>query len=746
MIDQLLPPGSTARRTVLWVGPWVLLLLVTQVIFSGGTPVALLFQSAVLGSIMGLLAAGLVLVHRTLSIINFSQMALGAPAAVFFFRMVEFTPVPFPIAVVLAIAIGAATGAVFDAVFGRRFFAAPRIVLTVLTIVAAPFIANFLAPRMRLFGFFPSDSELTIGEISGGESVRDALPLAGFDFSIGSFALEFGFAEIFAIQLVVLSLLALVGFLRFTRLGVGIRGLSQNSERAALLGISVGALSTAIWALSGAIGAASAIAIGSVQAPASAVGAGAFFVTVLPAFAGAVIARMESIPVAVAAATWITVFNLSFNQAYPREATILTVLMLVYTGGSLLLRRGSGGRSEEGAGVSWAAVREIRPIPVELAGVPTVKAMRWGAIAVALAILVLWPFVFPVRLVDLGSAILIQAILGISLVVLTGWAGQISLGQVAFAAVGGVIGGALTEKVGIPFWFAVPIATAFTGGFAALVGIPALRIKGLYLAVITLILGIAVPAFLFDERFFGWLLPDQIDRPTLFFLDFEDDTSMYFLSAACLVLTVFVVVNLRRSRFGRLLIGIRDNEPNAQAFGVSTVRLKVTAFAVSGALAGFEGAVFVHQQRGLDEPAFQGLRGINIFTNTVLGGIASPIGALLGSAFDAFTRYFTGANELLQTILDAFAFGGFALLMLYIAPGGLVSVIASVRDAVLRIIAQRRQIIAPSLFADYDPAALEHRLVPLADSSDKAGLAATGGKSRYRLPSAVHRRSVEDRA
>ena len=147
--------------------------------------------------------------------------------------------------------------------------------------------------------------------------------------------------------------------------------------------------------------------------------------------------------------------------------------------------------------------------------------------------------------------------------------------------------GSLTGRVGVPFWFAVPIASAVAGAFAALVGLPALRLKGLFLGVSTLALAIAVSAVLFNDKYFGWLLPDSIDRPTLFFLDFDQDRPMYYLCLVCLVLSIVVTLNLRRSRFGRLLIAMRENEANVQSFGVSAVRLKLTAFAVSGTMAGF---------------------------------------------------------------------------------------------------------------------------------------------------------------
>jgi branched-chain amino acid transport system permease protein len=213
---------------------------------------------------------------------------------------------------------------------------------------------------------------------------------------------------------------------------------------------------------------------------------------------------------------------------------------------------------------------------------------------------------------------------------------------------------------------------------------------------------------------------------------------MYYLCLLCLVLSILVTVNLRRSRFGRLLIAMRENEANVQSFGVSAVRLKLTAFAVSGAMAGFAGAVFVHQQRGLSQASFGSQRSVDVFLFTVIGGVGSVGGALLGSLYDNLLRYFLPSNDFFKAILGSLRLGGSTLLVMYVAPAGLIGLVVSVRDSWLRIIAQRRQIIVPSLFADYDPEALERRLIPLADPSANSGLAALGPGAKFRLRSEIH--------
>jgi Branched-chain amino acid transport system / permease component len=213
---------------------------------------------------------------------------------------------------------------------------------------------------------------------------------------------------------------------------------------------------------------------------------------------------------------------------------------------------------------------------------------------------------------------------------------------------------------------------------------------------------------------------------------------MYYLCLVCLAIAVIVTMNMRRSRFGRLLIAMRENEANVQSFGVSAVRLKLTAFAVSGALAGFSGAVFVHQQRGLSAESFLPQRSVDMFIFTVLGGISSVGGALLGSLYDNLFRYFLPANDFLRTIAQVLQDGGGPLFVLWVFPAGLISIGIGLRDSWLRIIAQRRQIVVPSLFADYDPEALERKLIPLADPDANSGLAALGPGAHFRLGSELH--------
>ena len=175
-----------------------------------------------------------------------------------------------------------------------------------------------------------------------------------------------------------------------------------------------------------------------------------------------------------------------------------------------------------------------------------------------------------------------------------------------------------------------------------------------------------------------------------------------------------MVVNLRRSRFGRVLIALRENEANVAAFGVAAVRMRLAAFAFSGALAGFAGAIFAHQQRGLNAESFAATASIDIFVLAVLGGIGSverrPARRRCTSTS---TRYFVTSSR----SSPGRRLRRNAAAPLRLAPAGSCRWWPRSATPCLRIVAQRRQIVVPSLFADYDPEALERRLIPLAEAS-----------------------------
>lgn len=738
MIDRLLPRSPAIRGTVVAVAVAAATLFLTQVVFPGspggarGTPAAILFSGLVNGLATAVFACGVVLVYRTMRFVNFSQGPMGVVGVTALTYMLVFTEVPFPLALLISLAVSAGLGAVAG-VFLLRFLNASRLFLTVVTIVGGAFIIQSAVPFVQRLPFWPGPDRLSTSELQDLSAISDDLPLAGFDFHVGSFKIDFGFNHLLALELSILALVGLGVFLRFTRTGTAVRAMAENPERASLLGIGVGGLSVVVWTIAGLLDGVATFA--SFSAGSGTTG-GEFSVAILLLpLAPAVIAKFRSIPVAVFAAVILGVLRESYFYSYSKDTELFSLALLVIVGVGLLVQRRALARSQAAAAVSWSATDAPRPIPHELRSISSIRNARRALLAVGTIGILALPFVLSEGRIFLASSIFIHAIAVLSLVVLTGWAGQVSLGQYGMVGVGSVVGGALTAKVGMPFWVAVPAGVALCAAIAVVVGLPALRIRGLFLLVVTFGFAVVVSQVLFADRYFGWLIPDVVDRPTLFFLDFEDNASMYYLCLAGLVLAIVVVRNLRRSRVGRLLIALRENEPNVQSFGLSPVRLKLLAFAIAGGLAGFAGVLFAHQQLGVSAGSFDPAASLTTFTAAVVGGVSSPGGAVLGAAYVNLIDEFASSS----VVFTAFFQGAGPLVILFLVPGGLIAIVNSVRDSVLRVVAQRRQIVVPSLFADYDPDLLAHRLIPLGPEDVNGGLAALPADERYTLLSALYK-------
>ncbi len=719
-------------RALLSVAAGIVVLVVTQFGLSGGggsgrgTPIAILFSGLVKGALSGMAALGLVLIYRTNRIINFSQAALGGVGAIFAYNLVIVYNLPYALAFAAAVLISAGLGAVVE-LFLRRFFDAPRLVLTILTIGVATVVSTLGIGAIAGLPIWGESRDLA--ETFGGTQI---VPARSFEFFIGDLQLPFRAAHLLTLGALVVSMAFVAWFLRFTRYGVAVRASAENTERAELLGINVRVLSTLVWTIAGALSGIALTLSGTIE-NFNVVGRGGPNV-LIAALAAAVIARMRSIPLAVWAAIVITVLQSAVVWSFREEGAIVEAALFLVIALGLLLQRTTLARGEEAS--AWEATNEIRPTPRELLEVGGLR--RWRrALAGLGAVLVLgFPFVTTSDVVNRGSLAAIYAIVFLSLLVLTGWAGQVSLGQFGLLAVGALSAGAITSRAGLSFWLAVPIAAVVTAVVALVIGIPALRIRGLFLGVVTLAFASAVALVLFNEKYFEWLQPESIRRPTLLLLDFEDERSMYYLCLAFLVLMIIVVSTLRRSRSGRLLIGLRENETELQSFGINIIRTKLAAFTLSGFLCGVAGALYAHHQRAVDALAFQPEASVRTFVFAVIGGIGSITGALLAAAFQISQEFWPQSDPVLSFFFNE---GVGLLAILYIMPGGLAGIVYAVRDSILRIVAQRRQLVVPSLFADVDPAVLEQQLIPLSETAERTGVEAVGARRRYRLQESMYR-------
>ncbi len=430
--------------------------------------------------------------------------------------------------------------------------------------------------------------------------------------------------------------------------------------------------------------------------------------------AAALLAGMRRTSTAMLACIAFDILREAFNRQMGTLAPLVDAVLFAALIAGLLVRARRIVRG--GEGTSWQAVREVRAIPREMARLPLVRIVRWLGVLVAVGAAVAYPFFVGSADQSLGSVTMILGIVILSLVVLTGWSGQASAGQFALVGVGSIVASQLTVHMGLNFWLCLPLATVAGGVVAGLLALPALRVKGLFLLVSTFAFAVVVGSVIFNPTLFPGIVPGQLTRPTLLFFDFDDERSMYFLCAFGLLISAVVLLNLRRTRFGRLIIAVRENEANARSAGVSATRTKLLAFATAGALCGFAGALFVFQQRGVQPPSFAVGTSTNVLVAAVIGGPASIGGGLLGllviTFLDRFAPDLPGAQ---------FYVGLIPLWVLYMAPGGLISIVTTARDSVLRIIAERNRMVVPSLFADVDPESLHLQLIPLSATLTESG-------------------------
>lgn len=639
-------------------------------------PLGVVVNGMVLGGLTALIAFGIALVYRANRIINFAQGDIGAAPAVLSVLLIVGPGWPYFIAMPIGILAGAALGALVELLVIRRFFRAPRLILTVATLGLTQLLAGLglLLPRAFDYNIPPQ-----------------SFP-SPFDFSFEVDPIVFHGNDVIAMLAVPTAIVGLIALFRFTTIGIAIRGSAESAERAVLLGIPVKRIQTLVWVIAAVLSTTAmllragiiGLPIGQVVGPA----------ILLQALAAAVIGRMERLPTIFGAAVAIGILEQSIVWHTGRSVIVAPILFAVVLGGLLFQRRGKVARADEQS--TWQAAQEVRPIPRELISVPVIKRTMLGLRVIGLAALAAAPFVLSESRLNLFGAILIYATIGVSLVVLTGWGGQISLGQMAFVGVGAAVASSLTSRLHWDTALAIVVAGLVGAVLAVVIGLPALRIRGLFLAVTTLAFALATSQYFLNHEFFSWWLPDgRTGRPQLLGrIAIDSEQRFYALIVVYFLAVIAAVSRFRRTRTGRALIAMRENERAAQAFGLNATTVRLTAFAISGFFAASAGGLFVFHQQALGVNAFKPTESLALFVMVVIGGLGSVSGALLG----AF--YVRGLTWFLPVEFQFLTNGVGLLLVLMLSPGGLGAIVYLLRDRALRRFAEARGIHVPSLIAD----------------------------------------------
>lgn len=694
-VRSLLSGSGKGRGPARYAAIAVAYLLFMNVVV--GLSASNILNGIALGSLYGIVGVALVLVYRTNRVINFAAAALGAVPAITALLLTTTVGISYVITLPVAIVGGLAIGALTDIVVMRRFATSARLIATVVTIG--------LAQTFGILGFF---LPVWFGERADAPPTVET-PWAGLQYASERGEPILTGNQVFAFLVVGLLTGGLALFFSRTRMGIAVRASAENAERAALLGVPVKRVGTVAWALAGLL---SSMAIFA-QAPLIGVPSDATLGldTLLYGLAAAVIAGLDKMGTALFAGTGIGILIFA-SVAKTGSNNLASAMMLGIILVALLARRGTLSRAQDSGVSTWQTVKAFRPVPSELRDVPEVRLARFALLGFAVAVAGLAPYLAGENNLASLSLLPIYGIIGVSLVVLTGWAGQISLGQFGLVGIGAAVSGGIATDHNIDFFVACLLGIGAGAIVAVLIGLPAIRIQGLYLAVTTLAFGFAMENYILNKeyRIGDLLLPDgfaaNLVRPKLYGRwDLESDRAFYYVCVAGLALTMAAALAFRNNRSGRVLIATRDNQRAAASYAVNPIRIRLAAFAVSGGMAGLAGTLFAYLQHGVVPGSFDVLSSLFVFLAACVAGLtsvwAAVVGVILFQAAVLFLPFvFQSLGEKYAEVLPLMLTGPFLILQLYQTPGGLAGAAFEIRDKYLRRIADKHGIHVPSLVAD----------------------------------------------
>jgi branched-chain amino acid transport system permease protein len=296
-----------------------------------------------------------------------------------------------------------------------------------------------------------------------------------------------------------------------------------------------------------------------------------------------------------------------------------------------------------------------------------------GIVAVA-AFAAAYPFVFSMYQTNIMITALIYVMCGLGLNIVIGLAGLLDLGYVAFYAVGAYSYALLNHHFGLNFWMALPIGGALGFLFGVLLGFPVLRLRGDYLAIVTLGFGEIIRLVLenWNAFSFGPSGIANIPRPSFFGMELnlqQVTIWIYFLMIALVVFTIFVVGRLKNSRIGRAWIALREDEIACQAMGIDKTRTKLSAFALGATWAGMAGVMFAAKTTFINPASFTIWESVIILCVVVLGGMGSIVGVIMGAMVLILVPEYLRAFSEYRMLL----FGAILVLMMVFRPGGIIT-------------------------------------------------------------------------
>ncbi|MEO9329032.1 branched-chain amino acid ABC transporter permease/ATP-binding protein [Gordonia aurantiaca] len=572
------------------------------------------------GAVFAALGLALVMTFKSSGVVNFATgaVALYAAYTYAFLRKGELlNPIPgFPTTIDLGSDVGVAV-ALISSVIVAAILGVILYIVVFRPMRTAPALAKAVA-AIGIMLVIQALIALRVGE--NAPSVGPIFKIS--TFKIGTSAVPTD-RLLLAVVIVGLSICAAL-VLRYTRFGVATEAAAESEKGALVTGLSPDRIAIANWALSSATAGLGGVLI----APIVPLNPVAYTMFIVPALAAALVGNFTAISVTVAAGLVIGMLqseatNLQSTWDWMPDAGVAEAVPLILIIGFLLVR----GQPLPGRG---AVVRQDlgrSPRPERLL-VP-------GIVGVIIAVVALFATSGSMRLAVIAS--MIYGIIALSQVVVTGYAGQVSLAQLTLAGVGAYSLSRFTEDLNLPFPVAPLLAACAATVIGVIVGLPALRVRGLPLMVATLALAVFCEAFWFrNPSLNGGLQGAPVDPPALFGLDLGIGAGEGYPRLAfgilCLIVLVIVaygVAVLRRSGLGASMLAVRANERSAAAAGINVGVVKLVAFAIASFLAGLGGALLAYQQTLATAGTYAVFAGIGLFAVTYVAGVTSISGALL---------------------------------------------------------------------------------------------------------------------
>ncbi|HKE75872.1 MAG TPA: branched-chain amino acid ABC transporter permease/ATP-binding protein [Acidimicrobiales bacterium] len=630
------------------------------------------------GALYALTAQGLVLIYRGSGVLNFAQGAVGMLGAFVYYRVGAERGWSTAVALTVAIAASAVVSGLIHVLVMMRLRRASPLIRLVATL-GVLFLLVAIAQQVWGITATIAHSPLPSGPK---HPFSDTITVPEDRFWI--------------IVIAVVITFVLAALYRWTRFGQATEAVAENAQAASALGLSPDVIATANWALGGALAAVAGVLI----APILSLQTAALAFVVLRALTAALVGRFHSFTKTLVAALTIGVVEALLQRFIENKG----VFGPVTSDNNLLFGQFSPQSVSRSAAfliIIAVLVASGRGLPLRSELLDRLPALGTGRVR--------WPLVGLVSVIGLAALLtlpddwasaavltLAWAVILLSIVVVTGYVGQLSLAQVALAGFGVWIAARLVDAHGWPFPLAALAGVVATIPVGVLIAIPALRTRGMNLAVLTFGLSVCiVELILTNPALTGGLQGTTVGRPSLLGLDVNAFDHPGRWAALCFVVLVVLglgVANLRRGRSGRRLIAVRDNERAAASLGIGVAGAKIYAFGIGAAIAAIGGILLAFRGSQIAYAEFGGLASVQAVVLTVIGGIGYIAGPVIGglNAAGGVTAHILDKIGFESTILDLFS-GALLIFTLLVNPDGVAHAAATVNRPLIERVSRRRR-------------------------------------------------------